>query len=576
MSTTIVTSQRRQPTTTSTPTTLSTSTRRRPATSSTRPKTTVTSAPLRIASSPTTASPSNLASDFTFIQLESNAATATPTSLLTQPSVVDIIPGASATCSTNSDCAKDRICSNAKCVTTNDAAPFGGSGSNQTSHLTTGSAIGIGVGLVAVLTLMVGLGFWFWQYRGRRPRNDSIEAPVHIRKRSSSTATDQKTLVASMPSSPQNVAFSQQNIMGPGLFARAVALQEIKDVDDTRQVSMDNSRGRRSMGKALPLPPPNPLAEHPLPRPPTQPTRYTVNVNINKSMIFDDDMRHAVSSLRGNDTPRNVETPRERTPRYKFEEYVPPIANAPPPIFVAQPPPSNKRDSEYELSQLPNKRASNDTASLPDDSSVGGSEPSSPIVETISKLESKAPQLPLPDLPPPSPSFSFRSYDWYQDIIGDPQHGEHSPTLPNPKPARTPTQASLLKPLSLSSEKKPTSVDYSLYPQPLSPVAPPAASGLHLHPSSAAAMPSPTSPNFRLSPTVYTPPSRQPPVQPPLPSRRSVRTSELSTMTRNTHDSRSWLPEDGLYLAEEGEFTAYETYRRPSEESRPTSYSPLT
>ena len=98
-----------------------------------------------------------------------------------------------------------------------------------------------------------------------------------------------------------------------------------------------------------------------------------------------------------------------------------------------------------------------------------------------------------------------------------------------------------------------------------------------MHPSSAA-LPSPTSPNFRLSPTVYTPPSRQsPPIPPTAPLRSSARASTQSTMTRATHDSRSWLPDDGLYLAEEGdEYAEYKTYHRPSEDSRPTSYLSYT
>jgi hypothetical protein len=52
----------------------------------------------------------------------------------------------------------------------------------------------------------------------------------------------------------------------------------------------------------------------------------------------------------------------------------------------------------------------------------------------------------------------------------------------------------------------------------------------------------------------------------------------MSTMTRTTHNSRSWLPDEGLYLAEEGEeeFATWTSFRGPGHDSRPTSYSPLT
>jgi hypothetical protein len=427
---------------------------------------------------------------------------------------------------------------------------------------------------------MIALGYWFWRIQARRPRTQTIEAPSHTRQRSASNATDQRTLVASLPNSPQNAAFGQQNTMDPGLFARALAFNEKKEKpDNKRSGSMDN-HVRSSTEKALPArPTPHPLMEHPLPPPPTNPKQYAVNVNINKSMILDDELINAVSSLRGNDTPRSSSTTRDRAPRYKFEEYIPPTVKPPPIQILHATPTTEKRNSEYELSQLPNRRKSVDTVSIADDSSKGGdSEPPSPIGETLLKLESKAPQLPLPDLPPPSPSFSFRSYDWYQDIIGDQPNGEPTtPTVPSRNPARTPTQATFPKPLSLSPKKtKPAMLDSSLIPEPLSPGAPPAASGLLLHPRSAA-MPSPTSPNFRLSPTVYTPPSQQSPIAPTAPLRSSARASTLTTATRATHNSRSWLPDDGLYLAEEGEeFAEYKPFHRPSEDSRPTSYSPLT
>jgi hypothetical protein len=422
--------------------------------------------------------------------------------------------------------------------------------------------------------LMIALGYWFWRIRARRPRPHTIEAPSHTRQRSASNATDQRTLVASLPNSPQNAAFNRQQSMDPGLFARALAFNEKKEKPDNKRSGSMDKNVRSSTEKALPpRPSPHPLMEHPLPPPPAKAKQYAVNVSINKSMILDDELINAVSSLRGSDSPRSCGTPRDRAPRYKFEEYIPPTAN-PPPISISHATPTTeKRNSEYELSQLPNRRTSVDTVSVADDSSKGGdSEPPSPIGERLSKMESKAPQLPLPELPPPSPSFSFRSYDWYQDIIGEPT----TPTGPS-RNAQTPTQPTFPKPLSLSSKKAQSgTLRSSLIPEPLSPGAPPAASGLLLHPSSAAALPSPTNPNFRLSPTVYTPPQRSS-IPPTAPRRSSVRASTITTATRATHDSRSWLPDDGLYLAEEGdEFSEYKTFRRPSEDSRPTSYSPLT
>lgn len=588
MSTTLITSRRQGEITTSTssrrtPAT-STSSQRASTTSTTQRKPSATPTSLRVASSSPTALPTNLASDFSFIQLETNPVPSA-TNSIDQPSLIDTSVGASETCSTDSNCTKDQTCSSSRCVAMNGAAPLGGSGPEPTSQLTPGSAIGIGVGVVGLVVLMVALGYWFWRIRARRPRPQTIEESSNDLRRCATNATDQRTLVASLPNSPQNAAFSQQQTMAPELFARALAFNDTKEKAGSKRSDSLDKKSRISTEKALPpRPTPHPLMSNPLPPPPTEPKRYAVNVNINKSMIFDDEMINAVSSLRGNDTPRSSGTPRDRKPQYKFEEYIPPTAK-PPPVIISQPTPTTeKRNSEYELSQFPNRRNSADTVSIADDNSSkgGDSEPPSPIVETLSRLESKAPQLPLPDLPPPSPSFSFRSYDWYQDIIGDQPNGEPAtPTLPSRNPARTPTQSTFPKPLSLSPKKtKPAdlaNLDSSLIPAPLSPAAPPAASGLLLHPSSAA-LPSPTSPNFRLSPTVYTPPSRQsPPIPPTAPLRSSARASTQSTMTRATHDSRSWLPDDGLYLAEEGdEYAEYKTYHRPSEDSRPTSYSPLT
>jgi hypothetical protein len=589
MSTTIITSRRSRTTESATQLT----SRREPSTSTTqrRPITT-TSASLRLASTSTTASPTNLEPDFSFVQLETSSSLPSASSTETAnalPNTGAVVSPADS-CSTNNDCAKDRTCSNKRCISVNDAAPLGGSGSEWTSQMSTGAAIGISFGVLAFIGLLIGVGFWYWRFRGRRPLKASIEAPAFNRNRSASSATDQKTLVASLPNSPHDVRFGQQHSMNipPAFFAKALDSHPVREKPlPAPSGSGDYETSRDSTGKALPVPP---STESPLPLPPTEPTqkettRYAVNVNINKSMIFDDEMINAVSSLRGNDTPRSSGTPRDRT-QYRFEEYVPPKTK-PPPISITRAPSSPKRNSEYELGQYPNKRPSADTVSArSDDSEKTDSSPPSPILDTLSKLESKAPVLPF-DLPPPSPSFSFRSYDWYQDIIGDGQQNAEptTPTVPTRHPARTPTQANFPKSLTLSPKKKPAGIDASLIPEPLSPAAPPAAPGLHLHPSSASALPSPTSINFRLSPTVYTMPSRQdsnsPPIPPTAPLKNSARASRASMMsatTQTTHNSRSWLPDEGLYLAEEGEedYTTWKSFQRRSEDSRPTSYSPLT
>ncbi|KAF1835685.1 hypothetical protein BDW02DRAFT_277374 [Decorospora gaudefroyi] len=561
MSTTIATRQAEQ-------TTASNTSRRASSTSTTLRRRTTTPGSLLASASPTELRTS-LESDFSFV-LE----TASPTPSQSNSDTSSVFPtasiaiGAIETCSTDDDCVTGKTCSNAKCVSSSvAAAPFGGSGSEPTSQLSQASAIGVAAGVVGFMALVIGLGFWFWRKRGNRPRKESIETPSHNRNRSASNATDQKTLVASLPNSPQSAGFTHQQSMPLGFSAKALEYNQAEKKNEDNGSESRNNSSDVNMEKALPLAP-----ENPLPPPPTEPKRYAVNVNIDKSSIFDDDMMNAVS-IRGNDTPRSSGTPRDRT-QYRFEEYIPRPTNTPP-ISISRAPEPTKRNSEYELDQYPNKRSSADTVSSNHDSSRSDSRPPSPILESLAKLESKAPQIPLPDLPPPSPSFSFRSYDWYQDIISDQPSGEPTtPTIPSRNPARTPTQATFPKPLSLSP-KKLKDVDASLIPEPLSPAAPSVVSGLHLHPNSAA-LASPTSPKFRLPPTVYTMPSR-PSVTPTPPPRSPVRASMFSTMTRTTHNSRSWLPDDGLYLAEEEEdFTNFKKFRRPSDPSRPTSYSPLT
>ncbi|EMD59548.1 hypothetical protein COCSADRAFT_40741 [Bipolaris sorokiniana ND90Pr] len=556
MSTTLVTSRTRQSTTTPTSTrsiaTSSTSSTPRP-----RPTSSTTTTPTT-SSSPKSTSQSNLASELATSQLETDDRSTSPTEASLQSNSPYTNTPAIATCSMNSDCAYDKICSNERCVTMDSAAPFGGA--DSTSRLTTGSAIGMGTGLVALLMLLTGITVWILKRRAQRPRNQSVEAPIQSRSRTTSDATDQKTLVASMPNSPQYPAFNSQSAMNPGLFTRVIAPQETKEVASSRHGSMDR--------KALPL---LPLPQLPLPPIPKETKVYALNVSINKSMIMDEDMMQAVSPMRGNDTPRGGATQRDRAPRYKFEEYIPPVANAPPPIAISRAPAPGLQSSEYELGQYPKKEQQSEAVPLSDGGPNGGLEPLSPVVETFTSSDSKARQLSLPDLPPPSPSFSFRSYDWYQDIIEEPSNGNG---------ARTPTQAKFPKMLSLFPQSTTRNMDLGVLPEPSSPGASSIASGTHLHPSSAAML-SPTSPNFRLSPTVYTPPPRQLSQsqqhiqKQKTQTKSSSRISAVSTASHKTRESRSWLPAEGLYLADEGGLTRYLTFRRGNEDNRPTSYSPL-
>jgi hypothetical protein len=453
-----------------------------------------------------------------------------------------------------------------------DAAPFGPAGGSSlapTSHMSTASAIGVGVGLVGLILLLFGLGIWFWKRRGRKPMNESIEAPLPNRNRSASSATDQKTLVASLPNSPQQANFrEQQDEMRTAAFAQLVTSNKIHDHSRTEkekfafegQQSREETSPRSPLSneKTLPLPP----TDMPLPPPPTEEKRYAINVNINKSMIFDDAMFNVA---RPN---RDSEVSRDRMPKYRFEEYLPPVARTPP-LSIRQYK-FSQRKSEYEMEPYPRK-----------DSSVtnvltGDEDAEVPVgrQKSLKVLDDEPPQLPLPELlPPPSPSFSFKSYDWYQDIIGTEQTNAEdtisktsTPSIPDRNPARTPTQATFGAALS----SNPPDVDRGLLPPPLSP-----GRSSHLHPNTAAlsnpsTLASPTSTNFRLSPTVYTMPSRPPKAQP-------MRASLQSTMTQNTHLSRSWLPDDGLYLPEEGTHDSYMMFKRQlDDDSRPTSYSPLS
>lgn len=522
--------------------------------------------------------PTTLERQFSLIQLDTSAPTPSPTSDISDDvaNATMTALSADATCASDSDCASDKICSNGSCAKVIDAAPFGpAGGSSQESSLSTGAAIGVGLGVVSFMILLFGLGIWLWRRRGRRSLSGLIEAPPANRIRSASSATDQKTLVASVPNSPQHAGFREQREqMLTTSFAQLVTSNKIVDHTRTekerfayegrKSTDEGSHQNSQSTEKSLPLPP----NDMPLPPPPTEEKRYAINVNINKSMIFDDVMYNLASTPRDTGTPRDSAIPRDQMPKYRFEEYHPPITSTPP-ISIHQF--SRKRLSEIEMKPYPRKESVSTKESSSDDE--GDSDTKLRRKNTLKKLESKPPQLPLPDLPPPpSPSFSFRSYDWYQDIIGADQtnvedtiSGTSAPSIPDRNPARSPSQATFGAALT----SNPSDLDSSSMPAPLSPTVPRSpVRASFLHPQSAA-LASPTSANFRLSPTVYAMPSRPPKAQP-------MRASLKSTMTQKTQVSRSWLPDDGLYLPEEGTHDSYAMFtRRFDDDSRPTSYTPL-
>lgn len=514
--------------------------------------------------------------------------------------------------------------------------------------------------------MMIAGGFWWYKFRrGRQQPITSPEAPPTTRDRSASSATkwtidnDQRTLVASLPNSPQHAAFARQTPGFPAEFYTTPG----KVIDDEKDIAEYRQQDGANQSHQSPTSPVNKA----LPEPPTEEKRYAINVNINKSMIFDDIAFNAAAYA-----PSPVATPQERAPKYRFEEYLPPVpANNPRISITKTASRGSAMSSEYELENYPhggvhqgsNRTSKSDAGSIYNEHRRGSA---------LARLEAN---LTLPDLPPPSPSFSFRSYDWYQDIIaGDQSAVEGSNEIPAVGQAKTPelptrNPARGVNPL-LSN---PPDMDPSLMPEPLSPAFPSPVASSHLHPSSArlSQFPSPTNPNFRLSPTVYQMPNRAPPLKlvPSLPSTRPV--SEASTMTTTTmmtgtyserysrfqswypeddldsivedlalprfpmyssmrasivngseasqtarptarnsvrnparnsacnsihqprskslprpqstmttttqksHYSRSWLPDDGLYLPAEGTDDSFEVFKRERLASRPTSYSPL-
>lgn len=589
--------------------------------------------------------------------------TATPTPSATIPNILPTATAFHNICSADKDCDNNATCSDGICTSLSQAAPFAPAGSlntEPTTHLDTKAAIGIGVGVAVLVLLMIGAGFWLFKLRqrGQKPL-PSPEAPPTTRDRSASTATkwtidnDQKTLVASMPNSPQYAGFAAQTPGLPSGFYTTPGKtiedegreQPEKDVAEYRQPDAG------SRNQQTPISP----VDKALPEPPVEQKRYAINVNINKSMIFDDIMFNAASHA-----PSPVITPQERAPRYRFEEYLPPVPPSNPRISITRTKSraSSIMSSEYELENYPH--GSDFIESYRNSRSDAGSEYRASgnfgRDDALSKLEGG---LSLPELPPPSPSFSFRSYDWYQDIIGGDQSAVEptsdlpaTPELPSRNPARG------VNPLLSNPPDK----NAILVPEPLSPAFPSPVASSHLHPNSARLSyfpTSPSSPNFRLSPTVYQMPnpSKVSKLVPSLPSTRPASSETLSTiprysfrysnrysryaswlpnddldipeddlappqfprhqsmvasivqgseatrtarttaqnstrntarnsrsqstprpqsaMTQKSHYSRSWLPDDGLYLAEEGTDDSFEVFKRERLASRPTSYSPL-
>ncbi|KAF2627635.1 hypothetical protein BU25DRAFT_440019 [Macroventuria anomochaeta] len=463
---------------------------------------------------------------------------------------------------------------NNTCSSSSDSAPFapaGSLGAESTTHLDTGTAIGIGVGVAVLVVLMIGVGFWFFRIRKGQQPITSPEAPPTTRDRSASTATkwtidnDQRTLVASMPNSPQHAIFAAQTPGLPSEFytTPGKVMEDEEKVEGEKEIAENRQRDVRNQNDQTPRSP----VDKVLPVPPTEERRYAINVNINKSMIFDDVMFNAASYAAS-----PVSTPHERVPRYRFEEYLPPVPPSNPRISITrtQDRPSSTISSEYELENYPHGSGyteSNRNSKSDAGSEYSESQGSDPRGNALSKLEGG---LSLPELAPPSPSLSFRSYDWYQDIIGGDQSAVEQPAeLPiTPElPTRNPARG--VNPLF----SNPPDIDSSLMPEPLSPAFPSPVASSHLHPSSArlSYLPSPTNPNFRLSPTVYQMPNpnRVSKSVPSLPSTRP------STTTQKSHYSRSWLPDDGLYLPEEGTEDCFEVFKRERLASRPTSYSPL-
>jgi len=476
---------------------------------------------------------------------------ATTTDRLVTPSVTSTSPGLVGTCSIARDCTAGRACSGGPCVNANGAAPLGGPGSEPTSRLSTASAVGLGVGLIALIALMSGLAFCFWRIR-RRPRKP-LEAPEI--KRLQSPPTDSQTRGVLTPDMPQRKAFPN-NTVAPVFFTNAPSHNNISREKPVQAPVRSYQRVDSVTAKDLPAPPLH--MENPLPLLPTESKRYSINVNLDKRLVLDNEMVITLGPVRD---PVQVQA---HAPQYKFQQYLSPMAkprpisikpavnkrapgNEPKKQMPAQE--SNKRTPDLELAPYPGKPVSVQTATTAEDALEDDF--SSSEDEEIPRVRSEPPQLALPQLRPPSTGFNFNSNDWYQYITGN------ATSTTSRNSGSTPAQPP--PPLPLSSTPK-TKVPPPLVPAPLNT----AASVLRLFP-----LPSPSSTTYCLSPHALVPPT---PTSPP------ARLSVLSTMTRATRNSRSWLPEGGLYLPDEtGAEDAFKQFKRPDDVTLPaTTYSPLT
>ena len=472
------------------------------------------------------------------------APTATPTS---------ITSGLDNTCLRDSDCAQGSVCSSGTCFSDSQSGLFESVGSSGTSHLNTTSAIGIVVGVLGLAFVVLGLGFWCMRDR-RRKTVASSKAPLSDVERQASSRTkrtvgrsasaatkwtmdnDQKTLVASLPNSPQYTGFGSSPGAMPEYYMPSGKLDEIVEKSEptlSRGVSRNDTSATRASA-----------ANKTLPAPPAQEMAYALNVSINKSMIFEDSLFSASAP----------QTPRSRAPRYRFEEVLPPAPGSNPGISVTKPKPTTQatRAAEYEMDNYPRSRHSISLSEIETRSrgstQYGQAEVRDLRGHALKRLEGELPSLPPQayratqafDTVPPSPSFSFRSYDWYQDIL-DPQAPPiHTPDLSSNAHAVS-ANALLSHPFTPDSVRKPAPLALAPHSQVTN----------HLHPSSALSLDSPTSPGFRLSPTVYRMPSRTPQIVPTPPSTRPSSTSTMASYLSVHPRFTSWQPNDDSMIPED-------------------------
>jgi hypothetical protein len=472
------------------------------------------------------------------------------------PSPTTIPIGLDTTCSQNIDCTGGKICVSGSCASDSQSNLFDSTGSRGTSQLNTGSAIGIVAVILALALIIFGIGFWCVRGRQRRQTKASTRAaPADVERqasartkrtvgRSASAATgwtvdnDQKTLVASLPNSPQYPGFASSPGLQHEYYRPTGKLDEIVEKSEpavsTRGVSRNPTTATRtSANKALPAPP-------------AQEMTYSLNVRINKSMIFEDSLF----------TPSAPQTPRSRGPRYRFEEVLPPVPGSNPQISVTQPKLATlaSRAAEYEMHNYAKSKHSSVFSDITmmsrGSTQYGQAQVRDLRGSTLRRLEGELPALPPQtyqytqafDTRPSSASYSFRSYDWYPDIL-DPD----SPPILTPD-VYSHGHAAGVNPLSShpfnhASTRKPSPLTLAPHPQTTT----------HLHPNSASAMDSPTSSGYCLTPTVYRMPSRSrtPQIVPTPPDTRPSSSSTMSSFHSANPRFTSWQPNDDNMIPED-------------------------